>query len=369
MVTTLHYSPADKVELLKLLEQFSEIEELNINPFLSYSWQHSWISSLPALPKLTAFKNEGQLVGYVFYNTRNLLPFLPLKHCFLNQMGISDCDQVWIEFNDIICIEGFKSECISLFIDEVLEQKSIAKFSISMCSAPQAWVEKAQDKNFTYQIQQTPGYRTTLKSIDCVEDVLSGVSRNSRNKIKRAIREAEVIFGELYIKKYEKAEADTFLNRLAQFHKKQWMDTPFGSGFSNRYFLDHHKTLCGDFSNSVDLLEVKAGDTSLGLSYNLVHNNRVYFYCSGINDSAKRGKLKPGYIMHTLLMSYYGRLGFEFYDFMAGDSQYKRSLSSEEYKLYTLEIYKNSTAINLGRGFSRFIKKLLSKPSLDSHQQ
>ena len=64
--------------------------------------------------------------------------------------------------------------------------------------------------------------------------------------------------------------------------------------------------------------------------------------------------------MHILLMSYYGKIGFEFYDFMAGDSQYK-PLSSEEYKLYTLELYKNSIMINTGRYLFRLIKKLFSK--------
>lgn len=369
MVTTIHYSPADKVELLKLLKQFSEVEGLNKNPFLSYSWQHSWVSSLPALPKLIAFQNEGKPVGYAFYNTRKLLPVLPLKHCFLNQMGNSECDQVWIEFNDIICIERFKGECIKLFISEMLKQSSIAKFSISMCSAPEAWTQAAQNKNYTIQMDKTPGYRTSLENIGCVEDVLRGMSRNSRNKVNRAIRDAESIFGMLSIKKYEKAEAEKFLNRLGIFHKKQWMDTPLGSGFTNKYFVEHHKTLCCDFFDSVDMLEVKAGDTSLGLSYNLIHNNRVYFYCSGINDNTKRDKLKPGYIMHTLLMSYYGNLGFGSYDFMAGDSQYKRSLSSEKYNLYTLDIYKNSVAIKLGRRFFRFIKKLFSTPSQDSPQQ
>ena len=361
MVTTLHYSPVDKVELLKLLKPFSEIEELNINPFLGFAWQYSWISSLPVLPQLIVFKNDNKFVGYAFYSARKLFPFVSLKHCFLNQMGNSECDQVWVEFNDIICIEDFRSECISLFIDKVLKHNNIAKFSLSMCSAPEAWVQAAQDKNFTYQIEQTPGYRTSLASIRCVEDVLRGVSRNSRGKINRATREAEASFGKLSIKKYEKAEAEEFLNRLGQLHKKQWINTPLGSGFANKYFLEHHKTLCNDFFDCVDLVEVRAGDTLLGLSYNLIHKNRVYFYCSGINESAKRDKLKPGYIMHILLMSYYGELGYEFYDFMAGDSQYKRSLSSEDYSLYTLELYKNNITIKFGRSFFRFIKKLLLK--------
>lgn len=361
MLTASHHLYTNKEELLGLLEQFSEIEGLNKNPFLSYSWQHSWISSLPTLPTLITFKRDGVVVGYTLYKIRKILPGFPIYCGYLNQMGNSKYDQVWIEFNDVICKKGVKYQCIKLFIDEVLERGNVAKFTVSMCKDPEAWIQAAQLKNYQFQVDPTPGFRNPLNNINCVADVLGGLSRNSRNKMNRAIRDAETTFGQLSVKKYEKSEAAEFLQRMGVLHKMQWMGTSLGSGFSNKYFLEHHKNLCNHFFESVDLVEVRAGDTLLGLSYNLVHNNHVYFYCSGINEDSKRGKLKPGYIMHILLLSHYGRLGFKSYDFMAGDSQYKRTLSSEEYNLYTLDIYKNSLIINVGRYLFRFIKRLFSK--------
>lgn len=301
------------------------------------------------------------VVGYTLYKTKEIFPGLPIYCGFLNQIGNSTYDQVWIEFNDIICKKGFEHQCIELLISQVLKKENVAKFTLSMCKDPKAWIQAAQHNNYQYQIDHTPGFRKPLANINCVKDVLIGLSRNSRYKMNRAIRDAETTFGQLSVKKYGKSETEEFLNRMGLLHKKQWMGTSLGSGFANKYFLEHHKTLCSDFFDNVDLVEVRAGDVLLGLSYNLIHKKHVYFYCSGINNDAKHGKLKPGYIMHILLMSYYGKFGFEFYDFMAGDSQYKRTLSSEEYKLYTIELYKNSTVINIGRYLFRVIKKLFSK--------
>lgn len=361
MLTASFHSSANKKELLKLLGQFSEIEGLNKNPFLSYSWQYSWVSSLPTMPTLITFKSDGVVVGYTLYKTKRVIPGIPIYRSFINQMGNSTYDQVWIEFNDIICIKDFKYQCIKLLINEVIEKNNVAKLTLSMCKAPKEWLQVVQRHSYKYEINQTQGFRKPLADINSVADVLIGLSRNSRNKMNRAIRDAETTFGHLMVKKYDKSETEEFLHRLGQLHKKQWMSTPLGSGFANKYFLEHHKTLCSDFYDSVDLLEVRAGDVVLGLSYNLIHNRRVYFYCSGINSDAKRGKLKPGYIMHILLMSYYGKLGFEFYDFMAGESQYKRTLSSEEYKLYTLEIFRDSKMVSIGRYLIKNIKRLFSK--------
>lgn len=367
MLTASLHSSANKKELLRLLGQFSEIEGLNKNPFLSYSWQYSWVSSLPTMPTLVTFKNDGLVVGYTLYKTKKIIPGIPIYCAFVNQLGNSAYDQVWIEFNDIICIKDFKYQCIELLINQVLKKGNVTKLTLSMCKDPKEWLQVVQHNNYRYEIDQTPGFRKPLADINSVADVLVGLSRNSRNKMNRAIRDAETTFGQLSVKKYEKSETEDFLLRMGLLHKKQWMGTSLGSGFANEYFLEHHKTLCNYFYDSVDLVEVRAGDVLLGLSYNLIHNKRVYFYCSGINSDAKRGKLKPGYVMHILLMSYYGKLGFEFYDFMAGESQYKRTLSSEEYKLYTLEIFRNSIMVSIGRYLLKNIKKLFSRPSQGSH--
>jgi CelD/BcsL family acetyltransferase involved in cellulose biosynthesis len=53
----------------------------------------------------------------------------------------------------------------------------------------------------------------------------------------------------------------------------------------------------------------------------------VNFYQSGLQYDAD-GHLKPGLISHYCAIQHYLSAGFSDYDFLAGDSQYKRSLST-----------------------------------------
>jgi CelD/BcsL family acetyltransferase involved in cellulose biosynthesis len=59
-----------------------------------------------------------------------------------------------------------------------------------------------------------------------------------------------------------------------------------------------------------------------------VLEGNVAFYQSGFRyeDNAK---LKPGLVCHTLAIEYNRERGAHTYDFLAGDSQYKRSLGQE----------------------------------------
>jgi len=348
--------------LLQLLKPFSEIEELNVNPFLRFSWHYSWVLSLPTEPNFVIFKQNADIVGYAFYTVKQASPFLPVNLCYLNQMGDPKFDQVWVEFNNVVCIPSLENECIDTFIKLVMKKHKVSKLSISMCSKPNAWEHAANTLKYSFTKEETFAYRRCLHDIQNIDDVLNGFSKNTRNKVRRAIRSAESNFGELSIKNYNRAEATTFLSKLGKLHIQQWGSTVHGSGFSNPFFVKHHNTLCKRFFEDVGMVEVKAGEMTLGYSYNLVYGDQVYFYCSGINDDAKRNKLKPGYVLHTLLMAYYAKLGFHFYDFMAGESQYKRSLSSERYSMYTIEIYKNSLPLKLGTTIYRFAKKVFSKP-------
>ncbi len=76
-----------------------------------------------------------------------------------------------------------------------------------------------------------------------------------------------------------------------------------------------------------------------GGGWELVRLGGVRAYCSGINYAFQNKKIKPGYSMHFLLMQFYRNKGFQWYDFLGGESQYKKSLSSEIYEFSNLTFY------------------------------
>jgi hypothetical protein len=46
--------------------------------------------------------------------------------------------------------------------------------------------------------------------------------------------------------------------------------------------------------------------------------------------------------MHVALMNHFKQQGFDYYDFLGGDSQYKRSLSDVEVKFFNISAYINN---------------------------
>ena len=67
----------------------------------------------------------------------------------------------------------------------------------------------------------------------------------------------------------------------------------------------------------VDLLRVRAGDTTVGCLYNFVSRGDVSFYQSGLAYETD-GKLKPGLVCHALAIDHAARAGHRWYDFLAG---------------------------------------------------
>jgi CelD/BcsL family acetyltransferase involved in cellulose biosynthesis len=91
--------------------------------------------------------------------------------------------------------------------------------------------------------------------------------------------------------------------------------------FHKRYVRTHWER------GGADLIVLKVGGSTLAIFYNLIYQNRVYFYLAGIKAEADN-KLKPGLLGHSLCITDYIERGFEYYDFMGGEERYKRQLAS-----------------------------------------
>ena len=298
------------------------------SPFLSYSWVNAWINTLAEVPLVALLRKDNEEIGMCFLGVQKHSYFgLKIRTAFLNQVGNEKTDQIWIEYNGVICLSGFRD----LFFRELfkeLARNGIDRLIISMTEKEISQTILKQSQLFAKHIS-TIGFVAHLSKS---KDVLSShfISKNTRNQIKRSNKKIEDLYGPLTIRKgvtfQEKIE---IFEKLATMHRIQWGHTREGSGFNNSYFTQHHMTLLEE-SDFFELVEVKGGETVLGCAINFLFDKTVYFYCSGINHQISTKHIKPGYSMHSILMEFYRKQGFERYDFMGGDAQYKKSLSDTQ---------------------------------------
>jgi CelD/BcsL family acetyltransferase involved in cellulose biosynthesis len=114
--------------------------------------------------------------------------------------------------------------------------------------------------------------------------------------------------------------------------------------FAGDFLQGFHRRLVaeGVANGDVQLLRTRAGDGRIiGYLYNFLHRRRVYAYQSGFERSADN-RLKPGLVSHHLAIEMNRAAGQGVYDFLAGDSRYKRSLANGVTELLWLVVQRRS---------------------------
>ena len=110
-----------------------------------------------------------------------------------------------------------------------------------------------------------------------------------------------------------------------------------------------------------DVLRVSAGAREIGYLYNFYYDNEVYAYQNGFEFDEDQ-RLKPGLVSHLLAFAHYRRLGARRYRFLAGDSRYKRTLSTGSYDLHWLVLERDDW-LHRAEGAARRLRALLpSRP-------
>jgi CelD/BcsL family acetyltransferase involved in cellulose biosynthesis len=160
-------------------------------------------------------------------------------------------------------------------------------------------------------------------------EYLGLLGSNTRHNIRRSVREYEKL-GPLVLESADTAEqASAFLSGLRQLHQAYWQAKGLSGSFANPFFVEFHAHLVRALfaEGSIQLLRLRAGNDIIGYLYNFVDRGRVYNYQSGFDYAlCPKPYGRPGLVAHAQAVELNRRLGHLFYEFMAGDSQYKQAL-------------------------------------------
>ncbi len=151
------------------------------------------------------------------------------------------------------------------------------------------------------------------------------------------------------------SEAIVFYDELIQLNTKNWSDRKQASAFDCAFFKKFHRELIlrRFDAGEIQLLKVTCGGDTIGILYNFVMNQTVYFYQCGLRYD-QEAAAKPGLLTHWEAVEHNANLLNHRYDFLAGDAQYKRSLSTGFNPLRWIEIIDNT-------GISKWINTLEGK--------
>jgi len=318
-------------DLHSLRRNWQQLEQSAVTTFfLSWQWIGTWIETYAKpLFVLEVRAADGEVVGLGLLRQQQRRKFnlWPSNRLYLHQLGDEKLDQIWIEYNGMLCqrehqctVEAAVFNYLKQHLDwdewvvSGIAQNDLTRYQNGLAlpgflrwSAPCYGVDLAQLR------LEAREYRQTL-------------SANTRYQVNRTQRLYEQK-GMLSVSRpTDLSQALDYFAEISPLHIKRWSGHKETSGFLNANFVSFHQNLISrHWPANIDLLKVCAGDEVVGIIYNFIYRKTIYFYL-GVFPADKDKKLKPGLLSHTLCIEEYQKSGFDYYDFMGGDEQYKAQL-------------------------------------------
>ncbi|OUS25769.1 hypothetical protein A9Q99_20135 [Gammaproteobacteria bacterium 45_16_T64] len=325
--------------------------ESNNTFFVSWSWVACWISVIK--PDLFLIKGlaDKRLVslGLLVQNNERRHFVQMVKQCRLQSTGVEAEDQIWPEYNGMLVAKGCESLVYSRLVAYLESQGVLDWDEFVVGPIEESATDLMSNSNtLPFEFCCAPMYQVDLVNLRAAgKGYLESLSKNTRQQLRRSIKHYEKKAELTFCRAQSRDEALSFMDEIVELHKTRWVRE---SGFHNDLFTDFHRMLVSEKFDSgmVEIVALRCGDEVLGYLYNFLYKGVVYFYLSGIEQSLDN-KLKPGLVLHSMCIQNHLDAGMIRYDFLAGDSQYKRSLGSASGQQKIVMFQKQSLANRLER--------------------
>jgi len=304
--------------------------------FQSWHWIGTWLECLQpeAGAELLRVEREGTLIGLGVLVRRTVRRHgvLRSRGLFLNCTGDPLLDEITVEHNGFLAERGAEREVLHAGVAFLLTRREDwDELFLDGMRDPERLdgIPLGDARVRTLGLRPCP-YVDLAALRESGQDYVAALGRSTRYNVRRSLREYEKR-GVLELHEAtDLAQARDFLRRLRQLHQRYWEQKGKPGSFSNVFFATFHDRLLerAHSSGALQLLRATAGEAELGLLYNFVYGGRVHNYQSGFDYAGGALHERPGLVCHVLAIEHNLRKGQAVYDFMAGDSDYKRNLST-----------------------------------------
>src|SRR5678815_370817 len=162
------------------------------------------------------------------------------------------------------------------------------------------------------------------------DDYLTALTGKHRQLLRYALRDFDRWAGDS--KRLEKVDCPSGLARgreiLVRLHRQRWQDAPNAGVFRSPRFIAFHNEVMPRLldSGALQLVWLSAHGRPVAAMYNIVWNNKIYFYQSGRDTSLPR-HVRPGVVIIAKVIQTAIESGVREFDFLGGASTYKMQLA------------------------------------------
>lgn len=348
----------DRAALQRLVAEWRRLLDAAARPepMLAPSWIVPWWDHYGSNRTLAVgtFRENGSLIGLALMCRRRFVyrPGIVLRRLeFMGSSGGED-DGVCGEYLAPIAISGREAVVAEAFAQAVSNNSFGAWDELvleqmdgeSVITAELSRALRRQHARVAYDATMHASYLTLAPDWETYLRQVDGKKR--RNSIRRAWKDFVAWAGEGNWRLHRAGTAEEVhqgMRILAQLHEERWQAEGEPGAFTSerfsRFHVDHAIGLLE--RGQLDLLWLTVGNTPVAAQYSFVAGGKVYFYQSGRKIGAPP-KVRLGIVMCILAIQDAMARGLEEYDFLGGDSPYKRYFTSTTRPLVNIRVARPS---------------------------
>lgn len=351
-ISQLRFETINPFSDIRVVEElWTDIQKRSVHSYFnSWGWISTWLANLPSDSKITfhvGYQAQTAVVAF-FLGERKSRKYgvLPSRSLALNATAHPYYDILYIEYNAVLYDSSISinsnsiiNYILSLGWDELILPGISHKFAFEF-----NLIEKQARPFHVLMDHDTSSFYVDLQKIrDVSMNFMQLLSSNRRSQLRRSLKQYEAN-GKIHIHEaISIEEAIDLYNKLIQHHQLEWKKRGEAGAFANQFLYQFHKDLIEKrfTKGEIQVLHIYTDEMDIGYIYSFVYDRDILFYQSGFNYQ-DNNNYRPGLVSHYLAILHNTQKGMKTYDFLAGDSSYKRTLSTDSIPIYWIKLYKSN---------------------------
>lgn len=290
----------------------------------SWEWTENWIrhfgGSVPH--QILSAREQGIVRGMCLltFPEETIGPF-GVRTVHLGTAGEADQDSLCVEYNRLMVEEVYRKPMAYSLLKYLREDPSWDLLCFEGLAEEEASVLIEAEPSFELTMKESP--YCDLRPTG--EPLLNRLGGTTRTGLKRKLKQ----WGNIEVEWAEDVDrAERIYEELIEMHQARWEGAGLPGSFSSEPFRQFHWEMIRTFLNTgkVSLVRVSSGTTTLGCVLSYIERQTLLFYQMGAN--LEHSKLSPGMIAIYASMEEAARRGYERFDFLAGQGEHKRRMST-----------------------------------------